>query len=78
MKSRGHENGAGFPLLEDPDSGEHLALRSQRHHSCGAARDLHPFPPNEKNRHTNTGAHCRWLYRIQEKKDRGNLSPKVT
>lgn len=40
--------GAGVSFHEDPRSGRSVWLfRARRNHSCGTARDLHPFPPKD-------------------------------
>src|SRR5665647_1188364 len=48
-------------------------FRLLRNHSCGTARDLHPFPPDEKIS-APVPARTGILYRIQGEKDRGKWS----
>ncbi len=52
---------------------EYLAHPPRRHHSCGTARESHPFPPGDRSRPKPVRGHG--IYRIRQQKDRGNRTP---
>jgi hypothetical protein len=51
-------------------------FRSSRNHSCGTARDLHPFPPYER-RHTDQPVHRGVYIEFRKKKIGANIQAEV-